>query len=71
LHSENKLIIEGYLLALLNTPQHIIIRGEFEYKNNRVYETYNWIDPTTQDVTYSSQLVYEKSNDNLPTSFCQ
>jgi len=71
LHSENKLIIEGYLLSLLNTPQHIIIRGEFEYKNNRVYETYNWIDPTTQDVTYSSQLVYEKSNDNLPTSFCQ
>lgn len=71
LHSENKLIIEGYFLALLNTPQHTIIRGEFEYNNNRVYETYNWIDPTTQDVTYSSQLVYEKSSVNLPTSFCQ
>ena len=49
----------------------MIIRGEFEYKNNRVYETYNWIEPTTQDVTYSSQLVYEKSNVNLPTEFCQ
>jgi hypothetical protein len=44
---------------------------EFEYRNNRVYETYSDIDPSTRVATELDQIVYEKSNVNLPTSFCQ
>jgi hypothetical protein len=71
LHNDEKLVIELYFLDFLNTQYHQILQYEFEYRNNRVYETYSEIDPSTRVATYDSQTVYEKSNVNLPTSFCQ
>lgn len=71
LHNDEKLVIEYYYLEYLNTAYHNIMQYEFEYRNNRVYETYSDIDPSTRVATERSQTVYEKSNVNLPTSFCQ
>jgi hypothetical protein len=71
LHNDKKLVFEYYYLEYLNTANHIIMQYEFEYRNNRVYETYSNIDPSTRVATELDQIVYEKSNVNLPTSFCQ
>ena len=71
LHNDEKLVFEYYYLEYLNTANHIIMQYEFEYRNNRVYETYSNIDPSTRVATELDQTVYEKSNVNLPTSFCQ
>lgn len=71
LHNDDKLVFEYYYLENLNTANYIIMQYEFEYRNNRVYETYSDIDPSTRVATELHQIVYEKSNVNLPTSFCQ
>jgi hypothetical protein len=71
LHNNERLVIEYYYLEYLNTAYHNIMQYEFEYRNNRVYETYSDIDPSTMVATELDQTVYEKSSVNLPTSFCQ
>lgn len=71
LHNNDRLVIEYYYLEYLNTANHIIMQYEFEYRNNRVYQTYSDIDPSTMVATELDQTVYEKSSVSLPTSFCQ
>jgi len=71
LHNNERLVIEYYYLEYLNTNYHNIMQYEFEYRNNRVYETYSNIDPSTMVATELDQTVYEKSSVSLPTSFCQ
>ena len=71
LHNNERLVIEYYYLEYLNTAYHNIMQYDFEYRNNRVYETYSDIDPSTMVATELDQTVYEKSSVNLPTSFCQ
>ena len=71
LHTEEKLVFEYYYLDYLDTTSHLIMQYAFEYTDNKLYLTHSDIDPLTRDVSVREQIIYEKSNANLYTNFCQ